>query len=265
MGGTAPLKTGGTLGLLAAGDTDAQNKTAAFDYFRVTPDAGGVKPAPNDEFDGSGHRRLPLGQDPRLELQPRQAGRRQARGSTTFDADISGADNGPIENLHPPDAAGGRLGGRDEDDGAARRRLAAGGLHALQRRRPLRQVRRRGRQRPGRREGPPRRAALRERRRRSPGPGGQDIAPPASATDTWWLRLTKKGNTYTGAISADGTTWVQAPGSVTVALNNPAIGLMAIGPRQAAPIDVDFEYFRVGAADTEAPATTHTLLRRVDG
>ena len=53
MGGTAPLKTGGTLGLLAAGDTDAQNKTAAFDYFRVTPDAGGVKPAPNDEFDGS--------------------------------------------------------------------------------------------------------------------------------------------------------------------------------------------------------------------
>ena len=53
MGGTAPLKTGGKLGLLAAGDTDAQNKTAAFDYFRVTPDAGGVRPAPNDEFDGS--------------------------------------------------------------------------------------------------------------------------------------------------------------------------------------------------------------------
>ena len=25
------------------------------------------------------------------------------------------------------------------------------------------------------------------------GPGGQDIAPPASATDTWWLRLTKTG------------------------------------------------------------------------
>ncbi len=96
------------------------------------------------------------------------------------------------------------------------------------------------------------------------GPGGQDIAPPASATDTWWLRLTKKGNTYTGAISADGTTWVQAPGSVTVALNNPAIGLMAFGPAQAAPIDVDFEYFKVGSADTEAPTTTHTLSP-VDG
>ncbi len=79
------------------------------------------------------------------------------------------------------------------------------------------------------------------------GPGGQDIVPPASATDTWWLRLTKKGNTYTGAISANGTDWVQAPGSVTVALNNPALGLMAFGPAQAAPIDVDFDYFRVGA------------------
>ena len=88
------------------------------------------------------------------------------------------------------------------------------------------------------------------------GPGAADIAPPAG--DTWFLRLTKKGNTYTGAISANGTDWVQAPGSVTVALNNPALGLMAFGPAQAAPIDVDFEYFHVGDADTEAPVTTAT-------
>ena len=27
------------------------------------------------------------------------------------------------------------------------------------------------------------------------GPGGTDPAPPASATDTWWLRLTKTGDT----------------------------------------------------------------------
>ena len=86
-----------------------------------------------------------------------------------------------------------------------------------------------------------------------------DIAPPASATDTWWLRLTKRGNTYTGAISADGTTWVQSPGSVTVALTNPAIGLMAIGPAQAAPIDVDFDFFHIGSEDTQAPTTTSTL------
>ena len=43
---------------------------------------------------------------------------------------------------------------------------------------------------------------------------------------------------------------------MTVALTNPAIGLMGIGPAQAAPIDVDFDYFRIGAADTEAPVTT---------
>ena len=51
---------------------------------------------------------------------------------------------------------------------------------------------------------------------------GPDLPPPASPTDTWWLRLTKTGNTYTGAISADGETWQQTPGSVTVALRTPA-------------------------------------------
>ena len=262
MGGTGPLKTGGKIGLLAAGDLDAQNKTAAFDYFRVTPDAGGVKPAPNDEFDGAAidgcrwdkihgwnSNRIKL-IDGKLRI-------------NTFDADISGSNNGPIENLllqTPPtgdwtaetkmtaplgDAwqlAGFMLFSdvdhyvkfdvvADNDPGAAKVR----------------------------------RVELRyENGGNLTGPGGQDIAPPASATDTWWLRLTKKGNTYTGAISADGTTWVQAPGSVTVALNNPAIGLMAFGPAQAAPIDVDFEYFKVGSADTEAPTTTHTLSP-VDG
>ena len=51
---------------------------------------------------------------------------------------------------------------------------------------------------------------------------------------------------------------MQSPGSVTVALTNPGIGLMAIGPAQAAPIDVDFDFFRIGTADTEAPVTTAT-------
>ena len=53
MGGTGPLKSSSTIGLLAAGDLDAQNKTAAFDYFRVTPDEAKPKPAANDEFDGT--------------------------------------------------------------------------------------------------------------------------------------------------------------------------------------------------------------------
>ena len=37
---------------------------------------------------------------------------------------------------------------------------------------------------------------------------------------------------------------MQTPGSVTAALEDPAIGLMAIGPDQAEPITVDFDHFR---------------------
>jgi hypothetical protein len=50
-----------------------------------------------------------------------------------------------------------------------------------------------------------------------------------------------------------------------VALNNPAIGLMGIGPAQAAPIDVDFDFFHIGAADTEAPVTTATASAQPGG
>ncbi|RKQ93981.1 glucose/arabinose dehydrogenase [Solirubrobacter pauli] len=257
MGATAPLKANSSIGLLAAGDTDAQNKTAAFDWFRVTPDEAKPKPAANDEFDGTsidGCRwdKIHGWNSNRVKLVD---GKLRIR---TFDADISGADNGPIENLilqTPPSGdwvaetkmtaplgdawqlAGFMLFSdvdhyvkydvvADNDPGAAK----------------VRRVELRG-ENGGGAFGPT---------------GAGDIEPPASATDTWWLRLTKKGNTYTGAISADGTTWVQSPGSVTVALSNPAIGLMGIGPAQAAPIDVDFEYFRIGAADTEAPVTTAT-------
>ena len=73
------------------------------------------------------------------------------------------------------------------------------GLHALPGRRPLREVRRRGRQRAGR--DPVRRVELRyENGGGLTGPGRPGRPPPpASPTDTWWLRLTKTGDTYTGA------------------------------------------------------------------
>ena len=256
MGGTGPLKASGTIGLLAAGDLDAQNKTAAFDYFRVTPDEAKPKPAANDEFDGTSidgcrwdkihgwnSNRVKL-VDGKLRI-------------NTFDADISGADNGPIENLilqTPPSG-----------DWVAETKMTAplgdawqlAGFMLFSDNDHYVKYDVVADNDPGpRRSGASSSAG--ERRRRH-GSGAADIAPPASATDTWWLRLTKKGNTYTGAISADGTTWVQSPGSVTVALTNPAIGLMAIGPAQAAPIDVDFDFFRIGTADTEAPTTTSTL------
>jgi regulation of enolase protein 1 (concanavalin A-like superfamily) len=51
--GTGPLKSGAKIGPVAAGDVDAQNKTAAFDWFRITPDGGGVDPGFDDDFEGA--------------------------------------------------------------------------------------------------------------------------------------------------------------------------------------------------------------------
>ena len=254
MGGTGPLKASSSIGLLAAGDLDAQNKTAAFDWFRITPDEAKPKPAANDEFDGTSvdgcrwdkihnwnSNRAKL-VDGKLRI-------------NTFDADISGADNGPIENLilqTPPSG-----------DWVAETKMTAplgdawqlAGFMLFQDNDHYVKYDVVADNDPG--AAKVRRVELRQENGAGAS-GPADIAPPASATDTWWLRLTKKGNTYTGAISADGTTWVQSPGSVTVALTNPGIGLMAIGPAQAAPIDVDFDFFRIGTADTEAPVTTAT-------
>ncbi|MGH2945489.1 MAG: ThuA domain-containing protein, partial [Solirubrobacteraceae bacterium] len=249
MGGTATLKDGGTIGMVAAGDTDAANVDAAFDWFRVTPDEAPEDPGFDDEFDGTeidGCRwdRIVGYEGDRVEV---------ADGSLsieTFDADINGASNGPIENLimqTPPEgdwtvetkmtaplADNWQLAGlmlyADADHYVKYDVVADNQAGAA------RDLRMELRYEDG--------GALM-------GTGEPDPGPPASETDTWWLRLTKAGDTYTGAVSADGETWEQTPGSVTVALDDPAIGLMAIGPSQAAPITVDFDHFRV--IDNEAP------------
>ncbi len=171
----------------------------------------------------------------------------------TFNADISGTDNGPIENLilqTPPEgdwtvetkmtaplAKNWQLAGLmlyEDDDHYVKYDVVADNATGAP---------------------PVRRVELRyEDGGNLTGPGVADLPPPASATDTWWLRLTKTGNTYTGAISADGETWTQTPGSVTVELENPGIGVMAIGPQQVTPITVDFDYVRlVTEAENSAP------------
>ena len=104
MGGTGPLKSSSTIGLLAAGDPDAQNKTAAFDCFRVTPDEAEPKPAAERRVRRHLARRLPLGQDPRLELQPGQARRRQAPDHDVRRRHQRGRQR-PDREPHPPDAA----------------------------------------------------------------------------------------------------------------------------------------------------------------
>ena len=53
LAGTAPLKTGAQVGLMAAGDLGTA-PVAEVDWFRVTPDRGGPGVTADDEFDGAG-------------------------------------------------------------------------------------------------------------------------------------------------------------------------------------------------------------------
>ena len=98
LGTGAPLKAGAKIGIVAAGDTDAQNQTAAFDWFRIAPDEAGERPDPDDEFDGDA-----LDGCRWDKIHDWQGSRVDVAGGKlsieTFDADISGSDNGPIENL----------------------------------------------------------------------------------------------------------------------------------------------------------------------
>ena len=222
--GTGPLKTGAKIGPVAAGDVDAQNTTAAFDWFRIAPDDPPADPGFDDEFEGDaldGCRwdKIKGWKSSNLAV----AGGKLA--ITTFDADISGASNGPIQNLilqTPPPGdwtvetkmtaplkdnwqLAGLLLHADDDHYVKYDVVADNAPGAT----------------------PARRVELRyENGGNLTGPtgAGPDLPPPASPTDTWWLRLTKTGNTYTGAISADGEVWQQTPGSVTVALTNPGLG-----------------------------------------
>ena len=256
--GSGPLKAGAKLGPVAAGDVDAANADAAFDWFRVTPDEAPADPGFDDGFDGEaldGCRWDRIeGWDSRTVAVEDGALR-----ITTSDADISGADNGDIRNLvlqTPPEGdwtvetkltaplrdnwqlAGLML--YADDDHYVKYDVVADNDAG---------------------ESPERRVELRYEDGGSlTGPSGvADLAPPASPTDTWWLRLTKTGDSYTGRISADGETWVDTPGSVTVALDDPAIGLMAIGPQQSAgPIEVAFDHVRLVEDEPEPAAPTVT-------
>ena len=124
IGTGAPLKAGAKIGPVAAGDVDAQNTDGGV---RLVPHH--ARPAPedpafDDEFDGDGARRLPLGQDPQLDGERVDV----ADGKLTID-DVrrrhQRREQRPDREPDPPDPARGRLDGRDEDDRAAEGQLAA--------------------------------------------------------------------------------------------------------------------------------------------
>ena len=252
--GTGPLKTGAKIGPVAAGDTDAENTTAAFDWFRIAPDDPPADPGFDDEFEGDaldGCRwdKIKGWKSSNLEVADGKLA------ITTFDADISGANNGAIQNLilQTPPAGDWTVETKMTAPLKDNWQLAGFLLHADDDHYVKYDVV--ADNAPG--EAPARRVELRyENGGDLTGPtgAGPDLPPPASATDTWWLRLTKTGDTYTGQISADGQTWEDTPGSVTVALTDPGLGLMAIGPSQSdGPIDVTFDYVKLVEDEPEDP------------
>ncbi|RIQ12963.1 DUF1349 domain-containing protein [Jiangella rhizosphaerae] len=80
----------------------------------------------------------------------------------------------------------------------------------------------------------------------------------------WHLRLTRSGDSYSGAYSADGQTWTQLGEAVTntaLSSGDVRVGLFTIGTSQAAPKTVTFDYFHVDAetADETAPVVEVAL------
>src|SRR5690625_4968857 len=72
------------------------------------------------------------------------------------------------------------------------------------------------------------------------------IGLPLSADDTYYVRLTRDGDTFTGAFSTDGESWQDLPSAVTNdRLDGVGPGVYALGAQQDAPTTVSFDYFRV--------------------
>ncbi len=89
----------------------------------------------------------------------------------------------------------------------------------------------------------------------------EDFLPEAMDYGTYHLRLTRDGDTFTGAYSADGETWTDLVGSVSNdQLAGVGPGVFVIGAGQVEPTTAAFDYFRVvedvPVEDTVAPTVS---------
>ena len=75
---------------------------------------------------------------------------------------------------------------------------------------------------------------------------GEDLLPEALDYGTYYLRLTRDGDTFTGSYSPDGETWTALAGSVTNdRLDGVGPGPYALGANQQAPTTAAFDWFRL--------------------
>ncbi|MDG4768077.1 ThuA domain-containing protein [Solwaraspora sp. WMMD406] len=80
----------------------------------------------------------------------------------------------------------------------------------------------------------------------------------------WHLRLSRVGDTYTAAYSADGTEWTAFESLTNTAVGaTPKVGLFTLGANQTASKTASFDYFRLTTEaveeDTTAPVTSATV------
>ncbi|GAA5145601.1 hypothetical protein GCM10023340_15200 [Nocardioides marinquilinus] len=89
---------------------------------------------------------------------------------------------------------------------------------------------------------------------------GPGIDIPAGTASDIWLRLTKAGDSYTGAYSADnGATWVDIDGAVTNAAPAPRFGLFTAGVLRSGDV-VAFDEFLVDGVDPEPTPVPDTRI-----
>ncbi|MFF8347912.1 ThuA domain-containing protein [Cellulosimicrobium funkei] len=231
---------------------------AEFDWFHITPDDTAAAPGPDDEFDGDALdtcRWSIVREDP--------TGYRVADGSLQIDTtptDIYGTDNRPVPNIVLQDQPGDEWTIETVVDGSAfDRQYQQGGLivyggdddyvkldYVVDNQ-----------------AGQARNARI--ELRSEVGGVVQNPQPQTGslAESVWHLRLTRSGDTFTGAYSADGETWTTFDESVT---NAPAadakVGLFALGASADTGAPASFGHFRVVEDEAEPIAVTITAETR---
>jgi len=231
---------------------------AEFDWFHITPDDTASAPGPDDEFDGSA-----LDACRWSIVREDATGYRVVDGSLQIDTtptDIYGTDNRPVPNIVLQDQPGDEWTIETVVDGSALdRQYQQGGLivygdddnyvkfdYVVDNQ-----------------AGQAKNARI---ELRSEVAGVVQNPQPQSGSltgDVWHLRLTRSGDTFTGAYSADGETWTTFDQSVTNApAANAQVGLFALGASADTGAPASFGHFRVVGDDAEPIAVNVTVETR---
>ncbi|WP_244286359.1 DUF1349 domain-containing protein [Cellulosimicrobium cellulans] len=231
---------------------------AEFDWFSITPDDTASAAGPDDEFDGTALdacRWSIVREDP--------TGYRVADGSLQIDTtptDIYGTGNTDVPNILLQEQPGDEWTIETKVDGSAfDRQYQQGGLIVYGDDDNYVKIdyvvdNQAGQAR-----------AARIELRSEVGGVVQDPQPSVNnvAESVWHLRLTRSGDTFTGAYSADGETWTElAQGVTNAAAADAQVGLFALGASAATGAPASFDYFRVVGDEAEPIAVTITAETR---